>query len=196
MLGLAGLIRRANYIMAKVYWKADPLCSLISLRARHLFISHVHLYVRRFRVLAETEGEDFGTLKLGLVADMTSVDSGNKMRDQYLMSPEFFDVGRFPEIKYTGEAASSGGRQLQGLLTVKETTRPLSLAVDFGGLVTTPEGQCQGGFTFNGKLSRKAFGLTWHMVTELGDEVQINADVLLVQRPKPADTLGEEELGA
>jgi polyisoprenoid-binding protein YceI len=61
------------------------------------------------------------------------------------------------------------------------------LAVEFGGIVIDPYGQTKAGFTVTGKISRKAFGLTWSAITEagnivLGDEIKINAEVQLVKQ--------------
>jgi polyisoprenoid-binding protein YceI len=61
------------------------------------------------------------------------------------------------------------------------------LNVDFGGIVVDPYGQTKAGFTVNGKISRKDFGLTWNAVTETGsvvvsDEIKIQAEIQLVKQ--------------
>ena len=59
--------------------------------------------------------------------------------------------------------------------------------VEFGGTVTDPYGQTKAGFTVTGKISRKAFGITYGAATEtggvlLGDEIKVNAEIQLVKQ--------------
>ncbi len=77
--------------------------------------------------------------------------------------------------------------KLYGELTIRGVTRPIILNVEFGGIVVDPYGQTKAGFTVNGKISRKEFGLTWNAVTEagsvvVGDEIKIHAEVQLVKQ--------------
>jgi polyisoprenoid-binding protein YceI len=91
---------------------------------------------------------------------------------------------RFVGTKYEvrGEEAT-----LQGNLTIRGITKPITLNVEYGGLVVDPYGQIKAGFTVNGKIGRKDFGLTWNAVTEAGsvvvsDEIKIHAEVQLVKQ--------------
>ena len=66
-------------------------------------------------------------------------------------------------------------------------TRPVSLNVDFGGIVVDPWGQTKAGFTITGTISRKEFGLTWSAVTEAGsvvvsDDIRLNIEVQVVKQ--------------
>ena len=50
-----------------------------------------------------------------------------------------------------------------------------------------PYGQTKAGFTVEGKISRKEFGLTWNAVTEAGsvvvsDEIKLQAEIQLVKQ--------------
>ena len=84
------------------------------------------------------------------------------------------------------EAADDEAR-LHGDLTIRGTTKPITLKVEFGGIVVDPYGQTKAGFTVSGKISRKEFGLVWNAVTEAGqvvvsDEIRILAEVQLVKQ--------------
>ncbi len=77
--------------------------------------------------------------------------------------------------------------RLHGDLTIRTITRPVTLKVDFGGIVKDPYGQTKAGFTVEGKTSRKDFGLTWNAVTEAGSvvvsgEIKIHCEVQLVKQ--------------
>lgn len=61
------------------------------------------------------------------------------------------------------------------------------MSAEYGGTVIDPYGQTKAGFTVNGKISRKEFGLTWNAITETGgvvvsDEIKIHAEVQLVKQ--------------
>jgi polyisoprenoid-binding protein YceI len=76
---------------------------------------------------------------------------------------------------------------LFGNLTIRGITKPVKLKVELGGIVQDPYGQTKAGFTVEGKISRKEFGLTWNAVTEAGgvvvsDDVKIHAEVQLVKQ--------------
>jgi len=66
-------------------------------------------------------------------------------------------------------------------------TKPISLHVEFGGIVVDPYGQTKAGFTVTGKISRKEFGLVWNAVTEAGqvvvsDDIRLLCEVQLVKQ--------------
>ena len=66
-------------------------------------------------------------------------------------------------------------------------TKNIKLSVEFGGVVKDPYGNTKAGFTINGKINRKDFGLTWSAVTEAGgivvsDDVKIAAEIQLIEQ--------------
>ncbi|MCY1311205.1 Protein YceI [compost metagenome] len=68
---------------------------------------------------------------------------------------------------------------LKGDLTIKETTKPITLKGDFGGVMVDGYGQTKAGFEVEGKINRQDFGLTWSAVTEAGGVV-VSDDVRLL----------------
>ncbi|MDB5261326.1 MAG: hypothetical protein JWQ14_607, partial [Adhaeribacter sp.] len=77
--------------------------------------------------------------------------------------------------------------KLHGNLNIRGISKPVTLNVEFGGIVVDPYGQTKAGFTVTGKISRKEFGLTWSAVTEAGsvvvsDEIRLQAEVQLVKQ--------------
>jgi polyisoprenoid-binding protein YceI len=128
--------------------------------------------------------------KVVFTAKLDSITSGNADRDTHLKSPDFFDAANHPEIKFVSTSVKPGDSkdeyELTGNLTVKGTTKPIKLNVEFGGIVVDPWGNTKAGFTITGKINRKDFGLTWTAMTEAGglvvsDEVKINCGVELIE---------------
>ncbi|MFY0256221.1 YceI family protein [Chitinophaga sp. 30R24] len=177
--------------MAKHQWTADSNHSEITFKIRHLMITNVTGKFNSFTVDAETEEEDFMTAKANVTIDVDSIATGTNDRDQHLRSPDFFDVNKYRNITFTATKYVSidndGSYELYGDLTIRDITKNIKLSVEFGGVVKDPWGNTKAGFTINGKINRKDFGLTWNAATESGgvmvsDEVKINCEIQLIKK--------------
>lgn len=106
---------------------------------------------------------------------LASVDTRDAGRDEHLRGEDFFDVANHPTMTFrsTGvRVASSGGTSddylVDGELTVRGVTRPLTLEASFDGTATDPWGGERVAFTAKGSVDREAFGLTWNQKLETG----------------------------
>lgn len=177
--------------MATKTWSLDPTHSEVQFKIKHLMITNVTGSFDIFNISAETEGEDFTKAKISFTADVDSISTNNEQRDGHLKSADFFDVEKFPQIKFTATKADSvdndGSFDLYGDLTIHGITKNVKLSVEFGGVVKDPYGNTKAGFTINGKINRKDFGLTWNAVTEAGgvvvsEDVRIMAEIQLIEK--------------
>lgn len=177
--------------MANVKWVADPMHSEIQFKVKHLMITTVTGYFQQFNIEAETEDDQFTRLSsVVFTADVNSINTNNEQRDTHLKSADFFDAASHGEVRFEGkkyEKANGDNYTLSGDLTIKGVTKPLTVNVEFGGIVVDPYGQTKAGFTVSGRISRKEFGLTWNAVTEAGsvvvsDEIRLHAEVQLVKQ--------------
>ncbi len=125
--------------------------------------------VGEFSAVAEfSPAGQLSGLRLQIQAD--SLDTQNAERDQLLHSNEWLEVMRFPEIRYEGE--SSDGILIRGMLTIRDTTLPLDLAVK-----TEASGE-QVSVSAEGEIDRLAFGLgngEWLDTAVVGASVRFNA---------------------
>jgi polyisoprenoid-binding protein YceI len=172
-------------------WAVDPAHSEVQFKVKHLMITTVTGYFRKFNLEVETKDEsDFTTAnKIFFTADIESIDTNNAQRDTHLRSADFFNVEEHPQIKFEGRKyeGSNDDVKLQGDLTIRGITKPIVLNVEHGGIVKDPYGNTKAGFTVDGKISRKEFGLTWSAVTEagqivVGDEIKVHAEIQLVKQ--------------
>lgn len=177
--------------MANVKWAVDPMHSEIQFKVKHLMITTVTGSFQNFQVEAETADEQFlNPVSVGFTADVNSISTNNEQRDAHLKSADFFDVENFGQISFTGtkfEKVGEADYKLHGDLTIKGVTKPVTVDVEFGGIVVDPYGQTKAGFTLSNKISRKEFGLTWSAVTEAGsvvvsDEIKLQAEIQLVKQ--------------
>jgi polyisoprenoid-binding protein YceI len=165
-------------------WAIDPTHSEVSFKVKHLVISTVTGNFKSFEGGAESDSDDFQGAEISFAAHIASIDTNQSDRDNHLKSADFFDAEKYPKMTFTGILQ---GDKLKGELTIKETTKPVELSADFGGIVQDPYGQTKAGFELEGKISRKEFGLTWNAVTEAGsvvvsDQVRILANIQVVKQ--------------
>lgn len=174
--------------MSTTKWIIDPTHSEVAFKVKHLVISTVTGYFRKFEGAAESASEDFNGASVTFSLDVNTIDTNQSDRDQHLKSADFFDTASFPSIAFAGKLVNQEGEyQLQGDLTLKGITQQVTLDVTYGGTVADPYGQTKAGFEIEGKLNRKDFGLTWSAITEAGsvvvsDQVRLQLSVQLVKQ--------------
>jgi polyisoprenoid-binding protein YceI len=173
-----------------IKWKIDPSHSEIQFKVKHLMITTVTGYFKTFDLEVETKTDDFHTAsKIVFTADIDSIDTNNEQRDTHLKSADFFNAEEHEQLTFNGHKyeASADHAKLHGDLTIRGVTKPITVTVEFGGIVVDPYGQTKAGFTISGKISRKEFGLVWNAVTEAGqvvvsDDIRLHAEIQLVKQ--------------
>lgn len=176
--------------MAKTTWKIDPTHSEIQFKVKHLMITTVTGYFKQFDLSFDTEDEDFTKASnIVFTADIDSIHTNNEQRDTHLRSADFFDAESHSQLRFEGKNFEVSGdtAKLHGDLTIRGTTKPITLDVELAGVVTDPYGQTKAGFTVEGKIKRKEFGLMWDAVTEAGsvvvsDDIRIHCEIQVVKQ--------------
>ncbi len=177
--------------MATKKWVIDPSHSEVQFKVKHLMITNVTGSFDIFQADVETEEENFLKAKISFTADVNSISTGNEQRDGHLKGADFFDATTYPQLKFTAtkfeNVDNDGSYELYGDLTIRDITKNVKLDVEFGGVVKDPYGNTKAGFTINGKINRKDFGLHWNALTEAGgvvvsDEVRIACEIQLIEQ--------------
>jgi len=176
--------------MATTKWVLDPTHSELGFKIKHLMISSVSGSLKSFQAEVETNGEDFSTAQISLSADMASISTNNDLRDAHLRNSDFFEVEKYPELKFTStrlEKTDSDTFALFGNLTIKGVTRPVKLNVEFNGVTKDPWGGERAGFVVTGKINRSEWGVNFNSVLETGgvalsEEVRIFSELQLVKQ--------------
>ena len=175
--------------MSNINWALDPTHSEIGFKVKHLMITNVSGSFTQFNVEASSEDETFSKANIVFTADIDSITTNNEQRDGHLKSPDFFDAANHPQliIKADGLDGVGENRKLNGTLTMRRVTKPVSLNVEFGGVAKDPWGNTKAGFTLSGVVNRKDFGLNWNAPVEAGgvlvsEEVKLHAEIQLVKQ--------------
>ncbi|WP_327181071.1 YceI family protein [Streptomyces sp. NBC_01334] len=162
-------------------WELDPHHAAVSFTVRHLGISKVRGRFTEFTAGLYV-GEAFDDVRVTAEIALASIDTGNADRDAHTRSAELLDVEKRPTMTFRSTRISEQGEDwsMAGDLTIGDVTCPVTLAVEFGGLVDSPVDQKQhAGFEATGEIRRSDFGLDFAPGL-LGDVIKIHLDMPFV----------------
>jgi len=150
--------------MAK--WIIDNDHSVVAFSIRHMMIAHVRGQFNKLAGEIIFDPQNIAGSSVELKIDASTVISGIQKRDDHLKSPDFLDVGKYPDIlfKSTHIDYSEGTRaRVTGDLTLHGITRRITLATEFSGPVKDPFGDSLSmGFSASTVINRKEYGLEWN----------------------------------
>lgn len=168
-------------------WNIDPVHSSVNFVVRHLMVSKVR---GKFGAFNGTITIDENRLASSVTAsvDMVSVSTGDDNRDGHLRTNDFFDVETYPTMTFTStEVRPDGGDYvLVGDLTIKGVTKQVQFDLEFDGVSPDPWGGTRAGFSAEGEIDRRDFGLEWNMALDsggllVGEKVKISLDIQAVK---------------
>jgi polyisoprenoid-binding protein YceI len=174
--------------MTTTKWNIDGAHSGINFSIRHMVMSKVRGRFGRFTGAIDLDDADLTRSAIDVTIDAASIDTGTGQRDDHLRAPDFFDVDRFPELRFRStriEQVGDQDYQVHGELTIKDVTREVTLIAELGGRAKDPWGNERVGFVAKTSIDRKDFGLGWNQVLEaggllVGNKVEIELDVQAV----------------
>ncbi|MCL1599472.1 MAG: YceI family protein [Actinomycetia bacterium] len=150
-------------------WDFDPTHLSVTFEARHMMIAKV----RGSFTAAEgtiTVGDDPAGSSVEVSINTSSIESGSDERDAHLRSGDFLDVEKYPTMTYIGASLELVGDRyrLDGELTIKDVTRPVSLDLKFNGAIVDPWGNTRAAFSASSEIDRTEWDLTWNVPLETG----------------------------
>lgn len=175
-------------ILEQTRWILDPSHSELLFKVRHLMITNVKGEFRKFE--AVIHGKDFTKSKVTARVDASSIFTNDENRDNHLKSADFFDVANHGDLKFesTGvERLNDEKYLMKGLLSIRGISKEITLDVEFGGINKDPYGNEKAGFSINGTINRKDWGLNWNAALETGgvlvsDEVKITGEMQFTKK--------------
>ncbi len=177
-----------NLTATNTKWILDLAHSELLFKVKHLMISNVKGEFKSFK--AEIDGDDFRNSQVSVSIDTASIFTNSDDRDNHLKSADFFDAENHPVITFRSVSfnhVSDENYTLTGHLKIRGVEKEIKLNVEFGGINKDPWGNEKAGFSLNGKISRKDWGLNWNSALETGgvlvsDEVQLLGEVQFLKK--------------
>jgi polyisoprenoid-binding protein YceI len=167
-------------------WNIDPAHSEVTFAIRHL-MTKVRGSFTDFSGSVEV-AEDLAASTVTAEIQMKSINTRNDDRDAHVRSADILDIENHPAMTFTtkGLRAEGEDKLLDGELTVRGVTRPITLLLEFHGVGEDPWGGTRAGFTATGVISRKDYGIDFNVPfggdkALLGDKVDIQLEVQAVR---------------
>ena len=164
-------------------WQIDPTHSEVGFSVRHLAISKVKGKFENFNATFVT-GENPLDTSVQASAEVASINTNQAQRDEHLRTGDFFAAEEFPELSFvsTGVRTEGGEFKVDGDLTMRGVTKPVTFDFDLGGFGNDPYGNYKVGFTASTVVKREDFGLNWNAALEtggfmLGSDVTVTLDI-------------------
>lgn len=171
----------AGNAMAATY-NVDKEHSDVGFSIKHAMISNVKGSFSDFTGSFEYDAKKKELKNITVEIDAKSIGTKNADRDKHLRSADFFDVEKFPKLTFKGEKVEFKGNKVvsvTGILTIKDKSKEVKLAVEDRGSAIDPWGNERVGFGLTAEINRQEFGLTWTKALDkakgalVADEVKI-----------------------
>ena len=172
-------------------WDIDTVHSEVSFVVRHMVVSKVRGRFNAFEGTIVT-GEDPLQSSVEATIDAASVDTNQEQRDAHVRSADFLDTGNFPTMTFRSTAVRPGsdGFEVDGELTVRGVTKPVTLDLELNGFSPDPYGGTRAGFSASTEINRQDFGVSYNgpipganNAMVLSDKITLNLEIEAVLRP-------------
>jgi polyisoprenoid-binding protein YceI len=177
-------------------WAIDASHAEVGFSVRHLMISTVRGRFGGIEGTVTLDESNPNASKVDVTIDVSSIDTRQAQRDAHLRSADFFDADNHPTMHFVSKRIKGDVTDeftVVGDLTIRGTTREVSLEVKAEGRGMDPWGNERAGFSAKAKINRSEFGLTWNQMLEaggvaVGDEIKLSIDAEVVKQ-QPAEAV-------
>ncbi len=172
-------------------WTFEPGHTAAEFCVRHMMVTYVRGHFKNIQGTLEFDPERPESASVEITINAAELWSGEADRDAHLRSVDFLDVENHPKITFKSVKAEPTSRNefsVQGNLTIRGVTKPVTLDVRYFGLGKSPFGDTRAGFTATGRINRHDFGVSWNSPMKdsgvvVGSEVIITVDAEAIQEP-------------
>ena len=165
-------------------WNVDPEHSTIEFRVTHMVVSKTTGRFTDYAGFIDMDAEAGTVTAIEATIKAGSVNTNHEKRDTHIRNADFLDVEQYPTMTFKMKSYKKTAENFTavGDFTLRGATKEITLVGRYNGTTKDPWGNTRAGFSVEGKLNRKDFGLVWNKTLDsggliVGDEVQIRLDV-------------------
>ncbi|TKB74012.1 MAG: YceI family protein [Nitrospira sp.] len=165
-------------------WNLDPDHSTIEFRVAHMIVSKTTGRFTDYAGFIDMDAEAGMVKAIEVTIKAGSVNTNHEKRDAHIRNVDFLDVEHYPTITFKMKSYKkvAEGFVALGDLMLHGVTKEVTLAGQYNGATKDPWGNTRAGFSAEGKLNRKDFGMIWNKTLDsgglvVGDEVQIRLEI-------------------
>ena len=170
-------------------WAIDPVHSAARFSVKHMMVSTVRGTLGKVTGTIEYDGKTAESIKADVTIDLATINTGDDSRDKDLRSDNFFDIAKYPTVKFKSKRVQPDGQgkfKMVGDLTMHGVTKEVTMDVDGPSPALQQGPNLRAGASATAKLDRREWGLLYNRAVELapvvGDEIQIQIDVEATKR--------------
>jgi polyisoprenoid-binding protein YceI len=175
-------------------WKFDPYHTQVEFSAKHLGMMTVRGHFAEVNASGDIRPDDPHGTTVEATINAASIRTHNETRDNDLRGSNFLEVATYPTIHFKStkiEPAGGDHFKLTGDLTIKDTTKPITLNVTRLGEFNDPAMGHRIGYSAEGQLNRKDFNMRFDMMLDgkfiVSNEIKINIEGELVEETEKAE---------
>jgi polyisoprenoid-binding protein YceI len=144
-------------------WAIDPVHSEVSFTVRHMMVSKVRGRFDTFEGTIVTAEDPLNSVVTASV-DLSSINTGQEQRDAHIRSADFFEVEKHTHMTFvsTGIRPDGGDFLLDGDLTLKGVTKPVTFKLEFSGIGPDAYGGTRAGFSATTEINRTDYGVNFN----------------------------------
>jgi len=165
-------------VAAQTY-QIDPVHSSLVFRVKHMDTAFVYGMFTSMKGTVIVDEANPARSSINIEVDANSVNTNNQQRDNHLRSPDFFNTRQFPTITFKStevRRVNANTVQVQGDLTMRGVTRPITANVTLTGKGKNAQGRDIIGFETTFTIRRSEFGIRYGLPS-LGDEVRVTLSI-------------------
>lgn len=170
-------------------YQLDVAHTRLGFTARHAMVTKVRGSFGEFEGTAHLDAADPSKSTAELHIKTASIATGQEQRDAHLRTNDFLDIETYPEMTFLStevEKVDDANYRVTGDLTIKDTTKPLTIDVEFTGSAKDPFGNLRAGFEGTAVINRKDWGVNWNAALETGgflvsDRVNLEFDISAIK---------------
>ena len=160
-------------------WNLDPVHSNVGFEVGYL----AGTFRGQFGdVLVKLDTTDTGARIEGTV-QVASVDVKDENLTAHLQSPDFFDVERYPELRFLAEGVDLDNETVEapGEITIKGVTKPVEVTGTLSEPIEDAWGNERLGLQLTATVDRTEFGVNWNTPLPTGDQALSNTVTILAE---------------
>ena len=150
-----------SYIVGS--WVIDTVHSHVGFVIRHLVVSKVH---GSFRAITAKIITAPNPIESSVTAEIqvSSIDTKNETRDEHIRSADFFDAEHHPTLTFasTGIRYDNGDFFVDGDLTIRGITKPITLNLETPAFGPNPQGGTKAGLSATTEINRNDFDVSYN----------------------------------
>ena len=137
-----------------------------------------------FAITLNHDEKDISKSSVTVVIKPASIDTGIERRDTHLRSADFFDVEKFPEIKFISSRVEKKGKSFiaYGTLTMHGISKEIALPFSITGTTKDATGNKRNiGYSAHMTLNRRDYGINWSNPQSpgfVGDNIDVEIDLI------------------